>query len=211
MSSEAQTERWIEQVTLEGNLVRLVPMRVDHAGPLAEIGLHSEIWRWFPWTMETEADFEYCIRNEVSWGETGFGQAFVTELRDTGEVIGSTTYLNADQFNRKIEIGATWLTPAWQRTGVNTECKWLLMRHAFEQLGANRVEFKTDSENVRSRAAIARIGAIEEGTLRNHMVRPDGTLRHSVYFSVTVQEWPGVEEHLRGLMRAYGTRLPVGS
>ena len=101
-----------------------------------------------------------------------------------------------------MEIGATWITPAWQRTGVNTACKLLLMRHAFEELQANRVEFKTDSMNLRSRAAIARIGAREEGTLRNHMVRSDGSLRHSTYFGVTVEEWPRIQEHLRRLLTA---------
>ena len=133
----------------------------------------------------------------------------MTEVRDGKGIVGSTTYLNADRANRRVEIGATWITPAWQRTGVNTECKLLLMRHAFEALGANRVELKTDSLNMQSRAAIARIGAREEGTLRNHMVRTDGSLRHSTYYSVTVQEWPRVQEHLRRLLRAYDSPLPA--
>ena len=153
--------------------------------------------------METDADYEGLVERELQWSETGSGQAFVIESREDGEILGSTAYLNADAHNLRVEIGATWITPDWQRTGVNTECKWLLLRHAFEQLHANRVEFKTDSRNERSRAALARIGAEEEGTLRNHMVCSDGSLRHSTYFSVTVEDWSRVQGHLTGLKDAY--------
>jgi RimJ/RimL family protein N-acetyltransferase len=158
--------------------------------------------------METEADLEGLVVKELHWSETGSGQGFVIDSGE-GEVLGSTAYLNADAHNLRVEIGATWITPAWQRTGVNTECKWLLLRHAFEELRANRVEFKTDSRNERSRAALTRIGAQEEGTLRNHMVCADGSLRHSTYFSVTAEDWPRVETHLNGLRNAY--RDPVSS
>ena len=156
-----------------------------------------------PWTIETDADFDSLVARELKWPESGWGQAFVIESRNGGEMLGSTAFLNADGHNLRVEIGATWITPDWQRTGVNTECKWLLLRYAFEELHTNRVEFKTDSMNEGSLAALARIGAKEEGTLRNHMVRPDGSLRHSTYFSVTVEEWPNVEDHLRGLLAAY--------
>jgi RimJ/RimL family protein N-acetyltransferase len=156
-----------------------------------------------PWAVETEADFEHVMAWALALQEAGTGQAFVIENPADGAVFGSTCYLNADHHNLRVEIGGTWITPDVQRTGVNTECKWLLLQHAFEDLDANRVEFKTDSMNERSRAAISRIGAREEGTLRNHMVRPDGSLRHSTYFSVTVEEWPGVEQHLVKLKRAY--------
>lgn len=155
-----------------------------------------------PWTIETEADIESLVARVSEWPQTGSGQAFMIESRDEGETLGSSSYLNADPHNLRVEIGATWITPKWQRTGVNTECKWLLLRHAFEELSANRVEFKTDSLNEASRRALSRIGAKEEGTLRNHMVRPDGSLRHSTYFSVTVEEWPQVDRHLVDLMEA---------
>ncbi len=162
-----------------------------------------DLWRWMPWRVETDADFEKVVARALKWTEAGWGQAFVIVRQEGGAVLGSTAYLNADRHNLRVEIGATWVTPAWQRTGVNTECKWLLLRHAFEELHVNRAEFKTDSMNEASRVALARIGAKEEGTLRNHMVRPDGSLRHSTYFSVTVEEWPRVEEHLVGLKDAY--------
>ena len=147
-------------------------------------------------TMESLADMERAMEPILSWPAAHTGQGFVTRVQESGEVIGLTSYLNANEHDRRVEIGFTWVTPAWQRTAVNTECKLLLLRHAFGVLGANRVEFKTDSENEPSRTALARIGAQEEGTLRNHMVRPDGTMRHSTYFSVLPQEWPGVEDAL---------------
>ena len=204
MSIGAERESWIRPVILEGEVVRLVPLRAEHAAHLWNVGQHPDLWRWMPWIMEAEKDFETLVAALMSWAETNFGQSYVTEVRDGSGIVGSTSYLNADSANRRVEIGATWVTPDWQRTGVNTECKLLLMRHAFEELGANRVELKTDSMNVQSRAAIARIGAKEEGTLRNHMVRPDGSLRHSTYYSVTAEEWPTVEERLQRMLTAYG-------
>jgi RimJ/RimL family protein N-acetyltransferase len=156
-----------------------------------------------PWTVATDADFENVMEWALAWQAAGSGQAFVIENRDDGEALGSTSYLNADRHNLRVEIGGTWITPDRQRTGVNTECKRLLLQHAFEELDANRVEFKTDSMNKGSRAALERIGAKEEGTLRNHMVRPDGSLRHSTYFRVTVEEWPRVERLLAELQDRY--------
>jgi N-acetyltransferase len=117
--------------------------------------------------------------------------------------IGSTSYPNLDPQHRRLEIGGTWITPAWQRSAVNTEAKYLQLSHAFDTLGCIRVEFKTDALNLKSRRALARIGAVEEGTLRNHMVMPDGRLRHSVYFSIVDSEWPTVKAHLERLMSSY--------
>lgn len=201
----SDTAAWIKPEPIEGRIVRLTPLRQEHASALWSVGQNPALWRWMPWTIETDANFSELVSRSVAWAESGSGQAFVIQSLDGGEMIGSTAYLNADEYNLRVEIGATWITPSWQRTGVNTECKWLLLRHAFEELGANRVEFKTDSMNVRSRAALERIGAKEEGTLRNHMVRPDGSLRHSTYFSVTVEEWSDVEQHLAELKDGYTT------
>ena len=203
MCAHSLIEPWIRPVSLEGPSIRLTPLLPEHASSLWSVGQNPRIWRWMPWRIETDADLERLVMRALQWPETGWGQAFAIESRDDGEKLGSTAYLNADADNLRVEIGATWIAPDWQRTGVNTECKWLLLRHAFEELRANRVEFKTDSRNERSRAALLRIGAEEEGTLRNHMVCPDGSLRHSTYFSVTVQDWPRVETHLAGLKDAY--------
>lgn len=203
MMSKGTPGPWIRPEPMEGEIVRLTPLLREHASRLWTIGQDPEIWRWVPWRMETAADFEERMSILAGWSESASGQAFLIESRDGGESLGSTAYLNADRHNLRVEIGATWITPRWQRSGVNTECKLLLLRHAFNELRANRVEFKTDSMNVRSRAALARIGAKEEGTLRNHVVRPDGSLRHSTYFSITVEEWPTAEAHLLGLKNAY--------
>ncbi len=197
------SDPWIRPVPLDGRIIRLTPLLREHTSALWSAGRDPSIWLWMPWTVETHTDFEDVVERALEWQEVGSGQAFVIESRADGEALGSTSYLNADRHNLRVEIGGTWITPSRQRTGVNTECKWLLLRHAFEELGANRVEFKTDSMNKGSLAALARIGAKEEGTLRNHMVRPDGSLRHSTYFSVTAEEWPRVERHLAELRDAY--------
>jgi RimJ/RimL family protein N-acetyltransferase len=133
---------------------------------------------------------------------------FVTVAKAIGRVVGSTSYLNIDRQHRRVEIGGTWTTPAWQRSAINTEAKYLQLRHAFETLGCIRVEFKTDALNSKSRQALARIGATEEGTFRNHMIMPDGRIRHSVYFSITDDEWPRVKAHLEGLLAAYPATSP---
>jgi RimJ/RimL family protein N-acetyltransferase len=210
MSIDDTPGPWIRPASLEGETVRLTPLLREHAPRLWTVGQDADIWRWVPWRMQTAADFAERVSILVGWSESGSGQSFLIESRAGGEPLGGTSYLNADQHNLRVEIGATWIAPRWQRSGVNTECKWLLLGHAFNELRANRVEFKTDSMNVRSRAALERIGAKEEGTLRNHVVRPDGSLRHSTYFSVTVEEWPVVEEHLLRLKNAYPyTRKPA--
>ena len=128
---------------------------------------------------------------------------WVTVSREIGEPVGATGYLNIDRHNRGLEIGGTWITPQWQRTACNTEAKYLQLRNAFETLGCIRVEFKTASLNAKSRAALLRIGAVEEGTMRNHIIMPDGRLRHSVYFSVIESKWPAVKARLEGMLERW--------
>jgi RimJ/RimL family protein N-acetyltransferase len=135
---------------------------------------------------------------------------FVTIARAIDQPVGSTSYLNIDLRHRRVEIGGTWITPAWQRSAINTEAKYLQLRHAFETLSCMRVEFKTDSLNTKSRQAIARLGATEEGIFRNHMVMPGGRIRHSVYFSIINDEWPQIKAHLEGLMAAYPAMSGTG-
>ena len=187
-------------MTLEGEFVRLEPMRLEHATALAAVGLRHDIFRYFPVAVDTTEQMEAYVRHCVAGTEAGTFVTWATVLRDTDRPVGSTGYLNIDRQNRKLEIGGTWVAPEWQRTAVNTEAKYLQLRHAFETLGCNRVEFKTDSLNAKSRAALARIGAVEEGTMRSHMVMPDGRLRHSVYFSVIASEWPGVKARLEEML-----------
>jgi RimJ/RimL family protein N-acetyltransferase len=190
----------LRPVVLEGDLVRLEPLEPRHASGLWMAAQDPTIWRWIPFRVESPQDVEGLIALSNAAAANGTGLAFAQVLRKTDEIMGSTSYLAVDPANLKLEIGATWLHPRHQRTGANTEAKLLLLRHAFEELGCRRVEFKTDSRNVQSRAALARIGASEEGTLRSHMVRPDGSSRDSVYFSVIAAEWLGVREHLEGLL-----------
>jgi RimJ/RimL family protein N-acetyltransferase len=196
----------LSPVVLEGSLVRLEPLSLDHLPALAAIGLDEELWRFNPESVGTPERMRAYVERALEEQEEGRSLPFAILLRDDGHVVGSTRYGNVDLANLRVEIGWTWLGRPWQRTGVNTQAKLLLMWHAFEDLGVNRVEFKTDSLNVRSRAALLRIGAVEEGTLRNHMVTESGRIRHTVYFGVTKEEWPGVKERLAAL--SGGTRLP---
>jgi RimJ/RimL family protein N-acetyltransferase len=183
-------------VALAGRVVRLEPMRAEHAEALIAVGLGPALFRWFPFALDTADDMRGFVRAVLASAEVGASVPFVTSLQATGEVVGSTSFLAIDRANRRLEIGATWIGVAWQRTACNGEAKYLQLRHCFEELGCQRVEFKTDSLNARSREALLRIGATEEGTFRNHMVCPDGRLRHSVYFSVIDSEWPDVKRRL---------------
>jgi RimJ/RimL family protein N-acetyltransferase len=130
----------------------------------------------------------------------GVALPFAVVAREAGRAVGSTRYGNIDRSHRRVEIGWTWYGRAWQRTAVNTECKYLLLRHAFETLGCIRVEFKTDALNERSRKAILRIGATQEGIFRKHMVLPSGRIRDTVYFSITNDEWPKVKARLEEML-----------
>ena len=143
------------------------------------------------------------IEAELDKQQSGIGFRFATIDKTSGQPVGSTSYLTIDRQHRHLEIGGTWITPSRQRSAVNTEAKYLQLSHAFDTLGCIRVEFKTDSLNVKSKQALARIGAVEEGTFRNHRIMPDGRLRHSVYFSIIDSEWPSVKAHLEQVMSSY--------
>lgn len=190
----------VEPVILEGDLVRLEPLAPHHAPGLWEAARDPVIWRWFPFRITSLAETEQMIAMAGAAAGSGSMLGFAQVLRASGEIAGSTNYLAIEPAHKRLEIGATWLNPRFHWTGANTEAKLLLLRHAFEALGCERVEFKTDSENKASRAALTRIGAREEGTLRSHMGRLDGSRRDSVYFSVIDEEWPHVRQHLEALL-----------
>jgi N-acetyltransferase len=198
----------IGPVTLEGYHVRLEPVSLAHVQALWRAGAPEEIWQFLPYTMCSEEAMRAYVASELAKQEASLVVRFVTVAKAIGQVVGSTSYLNIDRQHRRVEIGGTWITPAWQRSAINTEAKYLQLRHAFETLGCIRVEFKTDALNSKSRQALARIGATEEGTFRNHMIMPDGRIRHSVYFSITDDEWPRVKAHLEGLLAAYPATSP---
>ena len=185
----------VTRVVLEGEHVRLEPLEMEHHAALCEVALDEELWRWIPTPLETPGDVVAYIETALGWQEEGTALPFVIVEKSSKTVVGSTRFANIDRSHRHLEVGWTWLARPWQRTAVNTECKYLLLRHAFEQLGCIRVEFKTDALNLRSRAALARIGATEEGMSRNHMITSSGRIRHSVWFSIIDSEWPQVKEH----------------
>jgi N-acetyltransferase len=189
-------EMKVEPVTLEGSHVRLEPLTLAHCAGLCEVGLEEELWRWIPVPVRTTAEMVAYIETALKEQASGVSLPFVQIDKTTGRVIGSTRYGNIERTHRRVEIGWTWIGRAWQRTAINTEAKYLLLRHAFETLGCQRVELKTDSLNDRSRAAILRIGAKEEGIFRNHMITASGRIRHTVYFSVIDSEWPQVKARL---------------
>jgi RimJ/RimL family protein N-acetyltransferase len=191
-------------MTLEGSVVRLDPVRREHAELFWDVAKNDleDIFRWIPYSMKVREDFEQLVEKALSEQERGESIVFATVERSSGHVIGSTRFMNIDRANRRVEIGSTWIAPAWQRTAVNSEAKFLMLRHAFEVWGCVRVELKTDALNEKSRNAILRIGAKEEGTLRRHVVTWTGRIRDSVYFSILDDEWPAVKAKLEARMSA---------
>ena len=195
---------WVEPVTLEGSFVRLEPLSLDHLAGLTDIGLDADIWRWMPIFVQSPHDMRTLIEEAIGEAEAGQMVPLATIERATGKPVGSTRFMSIVPPHRRLEIGWTWLAPAWQHGAVNTEAKLLMLRHAFDKLGALRVEFKTDALNDKSRAALLKIGAIEEGTLRHHMVMPGGRRRDSVYYSIIKEEWPRIHQHLEARLARLG-------
>jgi RimJ/RimL family protein N-acetyltransferase len=195
-------EMKVTPVTLEGRHVRLEPLGMGHLAGLAAIGLDEELWRWIPVPVRTREDLAAHIETALSEQERGVSLPFALVEKTTRRAMGSTRYGSIDRTHHRVEIGWTWVGREWQRTAVNTEAKYLLLRHAFETLGCIRVELKTDSLNEKSRAAILRIGAKEEGIFRNHMITASGRIRHSVYFSIVDAEWPAVKARLEGMLNS---------
>jgi N-acetyltransferase len=186
----------VDPVLLEGIQVRLEPLSLRHITGLCEVGLEEQLWRWIPTPVRTADDMAAYVELALREQANGVSLPFAQIEKATGRVIGSTRYMNVDRLHHRLEIGCTWIGRAWQRTAANTEAKYLLLRHAFETLSCMRVELKTDSLNDKSRAAILRIGAKEEGVFRNHMITSTGRVRHTVYFSVIDSEWPEVKSRL---------------
>ncbi len=190
----------VSPVTLEGAHVRLEPLAKAHLAGLAQVGLEEELWRWIPVPVRTVEEMATYIETALQEQERGVSLPFALIEKAAGRAIGSTRYGNIDRTHRRMEIGWTWVAREWQRTAVNTEAKYLLLRHAFETLGCIRVELKTDSLNEKSRAAILRLGAREEGIFRNHMITANGRIRHTVYFSIVDSEWLEVKARLESLL-----------
>ncbi len=197
------TDMALSTVMLQGEHVRLEPLAKAHLAALAEAGLDEELWRWIPVPVRTVDEMAAYVETALGEQKRGVSLPFAIVEKATGRAIGSTRYGNIDHTHHRVEIGWTWVAREWQRTAVNTEAKYLLLRHAFETLGCMRVELKTDSLNERSRAAILRIGARDEGIFRNHMITASGRIRHTVYFSIIDSEWPAVKARLEAILSSH--------
>jgi RimJ/RimL family protein N-acetyltransferase len=202
MSTVASPLNIVMPISLEGSVVHLEPICRDHAGDFWEVAKNAldDIFEWIPYRMKTREDFQRLVEKALDEQKRGESVVFATVERGSGRVIGSTRYMNIDRVNRRVEIGSTWIAPAWQRTAVNTEAKYLMLRHAFEVWKCFRVELKTDALNQKSRNAILRIGAKEEGILRRHVITWTGRVRDSVYFSILDSEWPEVKAKLEATL-----------
>ncbi len=188
-------------VLLTGRTVRLEPLQPSHAAGIFAASRDPEIWRWMLIEqLKTEAEAEKWIEAAIAAAVAGSEVAWATVRQADGRVVGSTRFLDLRRPNRGLEIGWTWIDPQAQRTGVNTEAKFLMLRHAFEDLGAIRVQLKTDERNLRSRTAIARLGATFEGILRKYQARFNGYVRNTAMFSITSDEWPTVKARLEGML-----------
>lgn len=193
-------------LVLEGNVVRLVPMERSHLFALADVGLDPSLWALIPTPVSDLDGMRRWLESAMEQQASGTALPFVTIEKATGKIVGSSRFGAWVPEHRRVEIGWTWVAPPWQRTAVNTEAKFLMFRHAFETLGCQRVELKTDVLNMRSRAAMLRLGAKEEGVFRKHMITEQGRVRDSIYFSVTDDEWPAVKQRLSGMLNASNER-----
>ncbi len=196
----------IRPVTLEGDHVRLEPLTMAHHAVLWETAKDHDLWRWTASDIRKPEDLTRYMETALAEQAAGRALPFATVARAHGRAVGSTRFGNIEPLNRRVEIGWTWLGSAWQRTAVNTEAKLLMLTHAFESWGCIRVELKTDALNQASRAAIARLGAKEEGTLRRHIVTQRGRVRDTVYYSILDEEWPSIKARLEARLRKTSNR-----
>lgn len=187
---------WISSITLRGSHVLLEPLSQSHHDDLIDAVKDGELWKLWYTIVPSPKEMRAEIDRRMQWQGDGSMLPFAVVERATGKAVGMTTYLHIDAENRRLEIGATWYGKRVQRTSVNTECKYLLLAHAFETLGCNAVELRTSFFNHPSRRGIERLGAKLDGILRNHMILPNGTLRDTCVYSILVSEWPAAKAHL---------------
>jgi RimJ/RimL family protein N-acetyltransferase len=187
-----------EAVTLTGQFVRLAPLARSHFAQLVKVGADPALWRFGLHRVTSESDVLSRLEEMLSSVESGTSLPFAVVHVKTAHPVGFTRYSQISLEHSTLEIGSTWIGQRWQRSGVNTEAKYLMLRHAFEQLGCIRVQFRADSRNDQSRHALEGIGAVYEGTLRQHMLTYDGIHRDTVYYSILAGEWPDVETRLQG-------------
>lgn len=193
--------RFIEPVTLEGRAwARLEPLSTEHVPALIEASRDGELWRLWYTSVPSPEQMADAVSELLRQREQEHAMPFVVRRKSDGRVVGTTRYMRVEPANRRLEIGGTWYAASTHRSGLNTECKWLLLSHAFEQLDCIAVELRTHVLNSQSRRAIERIGARLDGVLRNHMIMPNGTLRDTAVYSITSFDWPSVKAHLQWQM-----------
>ncbi|CAI8916971.1 GNAT family N-acetyltransferase [Pseudomonas zeae] len=184
------------QTTLQGQRILLRPLRYSDADALLHAAADGELWNLTVTVVPSPSTVDSYLKKALDGRDAGTVMPFVIVLKDTGEVLGSTRFWKIDPLNRKLEIGSSWIAASWQKSFVNTEAKYLMLRHAFEVLDCVRVQFTTDENNQKSRNAILRLGAQQEGIVRHERIMPDGRKRNSVRFSIIDDEWPQVRLHL---------------
>lgn len=191
----------LQPVTLEGDIVRLEPLALHHVDALAAVGLDPALWRLQPEPVASADDMRRYVERALAAQATGACLPFAILRRADGQVIGATRYMDIALAHKRLEIGATWLSPASQRSGANTEAKLLLLQHAFETIGIMRIVFKTEAANTQSRQAILRIGGVEEGVFRKHLIAQSGRIRDMAYFAILDEDWPAVKARLQDRLR----------
>ncbi|HDQ72114.1 MAG TPA: N-acetyltransferase [Chloroflexi bacterium] len=197
----------VQPVTLTGHIVHLEPLADAHVPDLAKVGLEERIWRHMLYgNIDTVEKMRAFVQDMLARQAQGNDLPFAVIYRQSGRAIGCTRYMNIRRQHRSVEIGGTWYGLDYQRTGVNTECKYLLLGHAFETWGCIRVQLKTDTRNAPSMRAIERLGAVKEGVHRKHIITPEGVIRDSVFYSIIDDEWPQVKARLETLMRTGNRR-----
>lgn len=199
-------EPWLHPVTLEGELVKLVPLEKSHKVDLAFAASDGKLWELWYTTVPSPATMDSYLNNALSEQQMGVSLPFVVIDKKTNTIVGTTRFMNVDTRHKRVEIGSTWYAKRVQRTGLNTECKYLLLKHAFETLGCIAVEFRTHFHNHASRNAILRLGAKQDGILRNHRIDEDGNLRDTVVFSILDSEWKTVKTSLEFRMKRGGSK-----
>lgn len=197
------TAKNLEKCSLKGHFIDLVPLSIDHVDKLWDALQYSEVWKFKPNPKMNKVDFRKDIEHALELESKGEVQAFTTLEKANNTIVGTTRFGNIDKINKRAEIGWTSVTPKYQKTPVNTEAKYLMLNFSFENLGFNRVEFKTDKINTKSREAILRLGAKEEGILRKHVICTDGRVRDTVYYSIIDQEWPEIKLNLQKKLEKY--------
>jgi N-acetyltransferase len=201
---------WIPSDTvLEGYQIRLIPMRYEHLDTLVDLGNDERIWAVFPSSRSNPDLHRQYLEHRLVEMQHGLQHAFCIQLMDTGQIAGTTRLTHLDQENRQLEVGS-WLHPDFWRSGINTISKFLLLQFCFETLQTVRVQFRTDVKNERSRQALEKMGATQEGIFRNERIREDGTTRDAVFYSIIQNEWPDIKQRLQLKIHAYPT-LPAAN